>query len=56
MARGKDAFTMDHEEAQFITKDRFYRVGQNIMIKERQELAEWNASREEDALQSECES
>ena len=47
------AFAMDHEDAQFITRDKFHKAGQKIMIKERWELAEWNMRREEEELQSE---
>lgn len=46
---------MDHKDAGFITKDKFYKAGQRIMIKERREQAEWNAMREEEALVSEQE-
>ena len=48
-------FAMDHEDAWFITKDKFYKVGQRIIIKERHEQAEWNAMREDEALVSEWE-
>jgi len=49
------AFAMDHEDAWFVTKDKFYKVGRKIMRKEKRELREWNAAREEEALQSEQE-
>jgi hypothetical protein len=47
------AFAMDHEDARFITKNRFYRLGQKIIRKERRELREWNEARERDAMQIE---
>jgi hypothetical protein len=46
-------FAMDHEDKQFITRDKFYKVGRKIMRKEKRELAEWNAAREEEAMQVE---
>jgi hypothetical protein len=49
------AFAMDHEDAQFITRDQFYKLGQKIMKRERRELREWNEAREEEVLQSERE-
>ena len=48
-------FAIDHEDAQFVTKDKFYKVGRNIIRKERRELSEWNVAREEEPLQLEQE-
>lgn len=48
-------FAIDHEDAQFIMRDRFYKAGQKIMKKEKWELREWNATREEEVMQSERE-
>ena len=48
-------FAIDHEDAQFVTKDQFYKVGQKIIRKERREFSEWNAVREEESLQWEQE-
>ncbi|KAF8239431.1 hypothetical protein L208DRAFT_1067682, partial [Tricholoma matsutake] len=49
------AFAMDHEDAQFVTKDWFYKAGHKIMRKEKKDLREWNAAREEAVLASERE-
>ena len=46
---------MDHEDSQFVTRDRFYKTGLRLMKKEKWELREWNAAREEEALRSERE-
>jgi hypothetical protein len=46
-------FAMDHEDAQFVTRDRFYKLGWKIMKREKHELREWNEAREDEALQSE---
>lgn len=47
------AFAMDHEDAHFITKDKFFKLGQRIMRQERRELREWNEAREREAAQLE---
>ena len=49
------AFAMDHEDSQFVTRDRFYKTGLRLMKKEKRELRERNAAREEEALRSERE-
>jgi len=46
---------MDHKDAQFVTRDRFYKLGRKIMKREKRELREWNEAREDKALQSEWE-
>ena len=46
-------FAMDHKDAQFVTRDRFYKLGRKIMKREKRELREWNEAREDKALQSE---
>lgn len=44
---------MDHEDAQFITRDKFYKLGKKIMRREQRELREWHEVRERDAVQEE---
>lgn len=46
-------FAIDHEDAKFITRDRFYRLGQKIIRKEGQEWREWIEEREREAEQIE---
>jgi hypothetical protein len=40
------AFALDHEDMQFVNRDAFYKKGQKIVKKERQEYAEWRAEQE----------
>lgn len=47
-------FAMDHEDAQFITKDNFFKLGKRIMRRERQKQREWDEAREQVAEQIEA--
>ena len=51
-----DAFGngLDHEDAQFITRDKFFKTGKRIIRRERQKLKEWNEAREQVAEQIEA--
>ena len=47
-------FATDHEGAQFVTKDKFYKLGRKIMRRERREQREWNEVREREAAEIEA--
>ena len=44
---------MDHEDGLHISRDVFYQEGYRIMLRERQELREWQQQREEQAATEE---
>jgi serine phosphatase RsbU (regulator of sigma subunit) len=48
------AFAMDHEDARFITRDKFFKLGKRIMRRERQRQREWDEAREQVAEQIEA--
>ena len=47
------AFTLDHEDMQFVNRDTFYKEGPKIAKKERWEYTEWRAEQELAALEDE---